>query len=99
MAAAVPFTLCHAAEATDPAVPDILDLRAQATVRDAWLGQRLDTVIPMLMRREGIDMWLVINREYAEDPVYFTLVPQPSFAARRLLSRPWAAEDKRMTYL
>src|SRR5690606_13606606 len=29
------------------------------------------------------DMWLVINREYAEDPVYFTLVPQPTFAARR----------------
>jgi Xaa-Pro aminopeptidase len=28
-------------------------------------------------------MWLVINREYAEDPVYFSLVPQPSFAARR----------------
>ena len=28
-------------------------------------------------------IWLVLNREYAEDPVYFTLVPQPSFAARR----------------
>jgi hypothetical protein len=28
-------------------------------------------------------MWLVIAREYAEDPVYFSLVPQPTFAARR----------------
>ena len=26
---------------------------------------------------------LVIAREYAEDPVYFSLVPQPTFAARR----------------
>lgn len=35
------------------------------------------------MDEAGIDMWLVLNREYADDPVYFTLVPQPSFAARR----------------
>jgi hypothetical protein len=35
------------------------------------------------MAETDLDMWLVINREYAEDPVYFTLVPQPSFAARR----------------
>jgi len=35
------------------------------------------------MRETGIDMWLVINREYAEDPVYLTLVPEPVFAARR----------------
>ena len=35
------------------------------------------------MREAGLDMWLVINREYAEDPVYFTLVPEPVFAARR----------------
>ena len=35
------------------------------------------------MRETGIDLWLVINREYVEDPVYLTLVPEPVFAARR----------------
>ncbi|UCC38955.1 MAG: aminopeptidase P family protein [Candidatus Aminicenantes bacterium] len=35
------------------------------------------------MRREGIDMWLVINREYNEDPVYMSLVPEPVMYARR----------------
>lgn len=30
-----------------------------------------------------LDMWLVINREYAEDPVFLSLVPQSTFAARR----------------
>jgi hypothetical protein len=35
------------------------------------------------MRETGLDMWLVINREYVEDPVYLTLVPEPVFAARR----------------
>jgi hypothetical protein len=47
------------------------------------LEQRLDDLLPRLMRETGIDMWLVINREYAEDPVYFSLVPEPVFAARR----------------
>jgi Xaa-Pro aminopeptidase len=36
------------------------------------------------MRETGIDLWLVINREYVEDPVYLTLVPEPVFHARRL---------------
>jgi Xaa-Pro aminopeptidase len=47
------------------------------------LEQRLDDLLPRLMRETDLDMWLVINREYAEDPVYFSLVPEPVFAARR----------------
>ena len=47
------------------------------------LTERLDTLLPQLMREAEIDAWLVINREYAEDPVYLTLVPKPAFAARR----------------
>ncbi|MDA8020206.1 MAG: aminopeptidase P family protein [Thermoanaerobaculia bacterium] len=47
------------------------------------LTERLETVLPRLMKETGLDMWLVLNREYAEDPVYFSLVPQPTFAARR----------------
>ncbi len=35
------------------------------------------------MRETGIDCWVVINREYAEDPVYLTLVPEPVYSARR----------------
>jgi hypothetical protein len=47
------------------------------------LTERLERLLPALMSEAGLDMWVVVNREYAEDPVYFTLVPQPSFAARR----------------
>jgi hypothetical protein len=47
------------------------------------LEERLEELLPRLMREAGIDMWLVLNREYAEDPVYFSLVPEPVFAARR----------------
>lgn len=62
---------------------DVLTLRERPAVENRVLTSRLDTLLPALMEDTGIDMWLVINREYAEDPVYFTLVPQPAFAARR----------------
>jgi len=72
-----------AAEVDDPAVPDILDLREQAAVRDTWLKKRLDTVVPALMRREGIDLWLLVAREYNEDPVVRTMLPATWLNARR----------------
>lgn len=61
----------------------ILSLRQQADVRNEWLKYRLDHVLPDLMKREGFDMWLVIAREYNEDPVVMTLLPQPAMSARR----------------
>jgi Xaa-Pro aminopeptidase len=56
----------------------VLSLRQQADQINAWMEARLTTLLPSLMRRAGIDMWLVINREYNEDPLYFTLVPRPA---------------------
>ena len=61
----------------------VLPLRDRVEPVNRILEKRLDELLPHLMRETGIDMWLVINREYAEDPVYFTLVPEPVFAARR----------------
>lgn len=61
----------------------VLSEREQAATVNRLLQDRLDTLLPRLMRETGLDMWLVINREYAEDPVYMTLVPEPVYAARR----------------
>jgi hypothetical protein len=61
----------------------VLPLRQRVEPVNEVLRERLETLLPELMREVGIDMWLVINREYAEDPVYFSLVPEPVFAARR----------------
>lgn len=65
------------------AVQDVLPERARPAAVNRLLKDRLDTLLPALMREAGLDMWLVINREYVEDPVYLTLVPEPVFAARR----------------
>ena len=64
-------------------IHNILPERERARVVNEWLKWRLENILPGLMRREGIDMWLVINREYNEDPVYLSLVPAPTFSARR----------------
>jgi hypothetical protein len=61
----------------------ILPLRQRAEVRNQWLRQRLETVLPEIMRREGFEMWLVIAREYNEDPVLMSLLPEPAMTARR----------------
>ena len=63
--------------------PAVLPLRDRIAPVNEILTERLEQVLPPLMRQAGIDMWLVINREYVEDPVYLTLVPEPVFAARR----------------
>jgi Xaa-Pro aminopeptidase len=61
----------------------VLPQRARVDAVNRMLKDRLDNLLPSLMRETGIDFWLVINREYAEDPLYLTLVPEPVFAARR----------------
>ena len=63
--------------------PKILPMRERAAVIDQWLETRVETVLPMLMRRTGIDMWIIISREYNEDPVIKTMLPSTWFAARR----------------
>jgi Xaa-Pro aminopeptidase len=58
-------------------------LREQARTQQQWLKLRLERVLPRLMRKHGVAMWLVICREYNEDPVFFSLVSPTVFAARR----------------
>ena len=61
----------------------ILPVREQAAVRNRWLKQRLDDLLPELMAREGFDMWVIVCREYNEDPVLMSLLPEPAMSARR----------------
>ena len=63
--------------------PRILSMRARADVIDRWLTTRVQTVLPQLMRRTGIDMWVIVSREYNEDPVIRTFLPSTWQSARR----------------
>lgn len=63
--------------------PEILSMKERAEVIDDLLEDKIQTVLPDLMRRTGIDMWVVVSREYNEDPVIKTLLPATWLAARR----------------
>ena len=65
------------------AYSQILPERERATLRDEILKDRFDNLLPQLMDDTGIDMWLVIAREYNEDPVVKTLLPPTWLNARR----------------
>jgi hypothetical protein len=58
-------------------------LREQADMQQRWLSQRLETVLPALMRKHGVEFWVVPMREYNEDPVFTSIVSPTTFAARR----------------
>ena len=80
---------------------EILPLREQATVCDRWLKIRLDTLVPELMARENIDMWIIACREYNEDPLLLTMLPATPMSARRrtmlIFSRRPNGEVERLT--
>ncbi|WP_144602504.1 M24 family metallopeptidase [Algoriphagus algorifonticola] len=61
----------------------VLTQREQAELIDSWLDVRINSLLPQLMTETGIDMWIVISREYNEDPVIRTMLPATWMAARR----------------
>jgi len=61
----------------------VLTLRERATVENRILEERLGSLVPQLMQREGIDAWVLIAREYNEDPVLKTMLPATWLNARR----------------
>ena len=63
--------------------PVVASLRAQAALQNEWLAERLTTLLPAIMAQSGIDFWIVVAREYNEDPVIMTLLPAPAINARR----------------
>ncbi|MGB0392456.1 MAG: Xaa-Pro aminopeptidase, partial [Flavobacteriaceae bacterium] len=62
---------------------DLLPLRARAEVIDALQEERLNNLLPKLMVQTDLDMWVLITREYNEDPVVKTFLPATWLNARR----------------
>lgn len=79
---ATPGTRTSGSSAADTLRP-FGTLRDQAFQQQQWLEWRMERTLPALMRREGVDMWVVPMREYAEDPVFTAFTSPTTFAARR----------------
>jgi hypothetical protein len=71
------------AEPAAPMPPRLPSMREQDKIRQEWLKARLERVLPTVMRRHSVSMWIVVCREYNEDPAFFSLVSPSVMAARR----------------
>mgnify|MGYP001950762710 FL=1 len=61
----------------------IMSEKDRAALRDEILADRFNELLPELMDKTGIDMWVIISREYNEDPVMRTMLPAKWLNARR----------------
>ena len=61
----------------------ILSEKNRAVKINEILKNRFENVLPELMDNTGIDMWILISREYNEDPVLKTMLPAEWLNARR----------------
>ena len=61
----------------------VLTHREQAARIEQRLEHRFAEVLPEVMRRAGIDMWVVVSREYNDDPVFRSLAPFTTYSSRR----------------
>ena len=62
---------------------EVAGMQERSQLIDRILEQRFTDVLPGLMRREKIDMWVIMSREYNEDPVIKTMLPAAWISARR----------------
>lgn len=70
-------------EQVEPGILPILSMRDRAELIDRILAERLDRVVPEIMRENGVSMWLLMAREYFEEPVIATMLDAESLHARR----------------
>ena len=61
----------------------ILPEKERARVVDELLADRFNNLLPQLMDTTDLDMWILISREYNEDPVLRTMLPAKWLNARR----------------
>lgn len=61
----------------------IMSEKERAALKDEILADRFNKLLPELMDNTGIDMWVIISREYNEDPVMKTMLPATWLNARR----------------
>ena len=78
-------------------VAQVLSERDRAKLKDELLEDRFQNLLPQLMDDSNIDMWLIISREYNEDPIMKTMLPARWLNARRRTIMLFYRDKKRDT--
>ena len=61
----------------------VVSVKEQAVIINDLLNDRINHLLPVLMKESGIDCWVIISREYNEDPILKTFLPAEWLSARR----------------
>tara|TARA_X000000950_G_scaffold80845_1_gene101619 strand:- start:1096 stop:2427 length:1332 start_codon:yes stop_codon:yes gene_type:complete len=73
---------------------DILPLKERAEFINKLQKERLNKLLPKLMEKTGIDLWVLIAREYNEDPILKTMLPPTWLNARRTTILVFSLDSK-----
>src|SRR5215469_11917754 len=71
-----------AAAESAPKAPKLLPWSQPTAVREQWLGKRHETILAM-MREHGIDIRIVVNEEFHDDPLTQYIAPPRPYAGNR----------------
>lgn len=81
--AGTPATLGQTSSTSVPELPKLLTQREQMDVRERWLMVRLGSKLLPMMKRHGVEMWIVVNEEFNSDPVTPHITPPIPIVGRR----------------
>ena len=73
---------------------DILSLKERANFINKLQKDRFNNLLPDLMDKTDIDMWVLITREYNEDPIIKTMLPPTWLNARRTTILVFSIDNK-----
>lgn len=76
------LTVAAVAQSSSPKSPMLLSWSQQIAVREQWLAKRHEMILPM-MRQYGIDMWIVVNEEFHDDPLTQYIAPPRVYVGNR----------------
>lgn len=67
--------MTHSTPRTPGLFPRVLPMRERAEMIYRNLKDRLETILPLAMRENGIDCWLIVCQEDNPDPVFASMLP------------------------
>ena len=71
-----------ASSGTAGQIPEFLPWSRQVEVRESWLPKRHELLLQM-MRKHGIDMWIVVTEEFHDDPAAQYISPPRPYVGNR----------------
>ena len=74
--------LCTLAPAQTRTSAPLLPWSQQIALREQWLEKRHPMILP-LMRARSIDMWIIVNEEFHDDPLTQYIAPPRPYAGNR----------------